>query len=176
MTRLRLAAALSGLLWLAACNPTFNWRTVPADGAAVQALMPCKPDRAEREVPLGGPPAQLHMMSCDAGGLTFAVAWVDAGEAERVAPALAAWRRATLAAVQADPALAESPEATWPAALAGADVVQGLVAQGRDHRGQPISVRALHASQGARLFQAAIYGPSIPPETAASFFEGLQLP
>lgn len=176
MNRFRLAGALSGLLWLAACTPTFNWRTVQADGGAVQALMPCKPDRAEREVPLGGPPAQMHMMSCDTGGLTFAVAWVDAGDAARAAPALAAWRRATLAAVRADPALADAAAAAWPAVLARADAVQGLAAQGTDHRGQAIAVRAVHAAQGSRLVHAAIYGPSIPPEAAATFFEGLQLP
>ena len=176
MTRLRLASVWAALLWLAACSPTFNWRTVQADGAAVQALMPCKPDRAEREVPLGAALAPLHMMSCDTGGLTFAVAWVDAGDAARAATVLAAWRRATLAAVRADPALADSPHAAWPALLPGADAVQGLVAQGTDHRGQPIEVRALHAVQGQRLYQAALYGPAIPAELAATFFEGLQLP
>lgn len=176
MNRFRLAGALSGLLWLAACNPTFNWRTVQAEGAAMQALMPCKPERADREVSLGGPPVPLHMMSCDTGGLTFAVAWVDAGEPAAAGPALSAWRRATLVAVRADPALADTPDAAWPATLAGADAVQGLVARGTDHRGQAITVRALHASAGSRLVQAAIYGPAIPPELAATFFEGLQLP
>lgn len=176
MTRFRLACALTGLLCLAACNPTFNWRTVRADGAPLQALMPCKPDRAEREVPLGGPLATLHLLSCDAGGLSFAVAWVDAAEPARAEPALAAWRRATLLAVMADPALADEAAAQWPAKLAGADHVMGLQTQGRDHRGQPIALRALHATQGQRVLHAAIYGPAIPAELATTFFDGLQLP
>lgn len=176
MTRSRLAGALTGLLCLAACNPTFNWRTVRAEGAPVQALMPCKPESAEREVPLGGPHATLHLMSCDSGGLSFAVAWLDAGEPARAESALAAWRRATLLAVMAEPALADEAGAQWPAVLSGADRVLGLQAQGRNHRGEPIEVRALHAAKGQRLVHAAIYGRAIQPEVAATFFEGLQLP
>jgi hypothetical protein len=177
MTRSRrLPGALAGLLLIAACTPTFNWRTVRAEGAPLQALMPCKPDRAEREVPLGGLNATLHMLSCDTGGLTFAVAWVDAGDAARAALALQAWRRATLVAVQADPAVADDPAAQWPAALSGSDSALGLQASGRDPRGEPVKVRALHASQGGRLVHAAIYGRDIAPEQAATFFEGVTLP
>ena len=177
MTRSRrLAGALAALLLFAACSPTFNWRTVRADGAPVQALMPCKPDRAEREVPLGGLNATLHMLSCDTGGLTFAVAWLDAGDAARAALALDAWRRATLVAVHADPALADDPAAQWPAAVPGTDRALGLQAGGRDPRGEPVTVRALHAAQGGRLVHAAIYGRAIDPELASTFFDGLRLP
>lgn len=176
MTRFRPAGALIALLCLAACTPTFNWRTVRAEGAPLQALMPCKPDRAERQVPLGGPQATLHLLSCDTGGLSFAVAWVDAGEPARAEPTLLAWRRASLLAVKADPALAEQASAEWPARLAGAERVLGLQAQGRNHRGEAIELRALHARQGQRVLHAAIYGRAIPPDTAATFFDGLQLP
>ena len=177
MTRTRrLAGALAGLLLLAACNPTFNWRTVRGDGAPMQALMPCKPDRAEREVPLGGLNVTLHMMSCDTGGLTFAVAWLDAGDATRAAIALDAWRRATLVAVHAAPTLADDPAAQWPAAVPGADRAVGLQAGGRDPRSEPVTVRALHAAQGGRLVHAAIYGRAIDPELASTFFDGLRLP
>lgn len=177
MTRFRrLPGALAGLLLIAACTPTFNWRTVRAESAPVQALMPCKPDRAEREVPLGGLNATLHMLSCDTGGLTFAVAWVDAGDAARAALALQAWRRATLVAVHADPAMVDDPAAQWPAALAGSDNALGLQASGRDPRGEPVNVRALHASQGRWLVHAAIYGHAIEPEPAATFFEGMKWP
>ena len=39
--------ALSVLcLALAACSPSHNWRLSRLDGVPVQALMPCKPERA----------------------------------------------------------------------------------------------------------------------------------
>ena len=46
----------SGLLqrWLSrACTPTFNWRETPVGDDGMIALLPCKPDRATRALPLG---------------------------------------------------------------------------------------------------------------------------
>jgi hypothetical protein len=163
--------AAAGLLM--ACNPTFNWRTVRADGAPLQALMPCKPDAASRQVPLGGVPTALQMRSCDAGGLTFAVAWADVGEAARVEPALRGWQQATLVAVRADAASGAEPRPQ--VRVSGADRAEALSARGLDHRGEPIEVRAVHVVRGTHLHQAAIYGPSIDDDVARTFFEGLQV-
>lgn len=96
-----LALALSG------CNPTFNWRDVRPDGTRLSLLMPCKPDKAQKKVPLGGSPTELMMLSCDAGGMTFAVGTADVGDAAKVAAALAQWQAVTLANIKA-PALSPS--------------------------------------------------------------------
>ena len=115
----RAAFAAAFLLLASACSPTFNWRELRVDGTPLQALMPCKPDTASRPVPLGGAgtaPVELHMHSCEAGGLRFAVAWADVGQPAQVAPALAAWRQASLQAIRAS-------GADWPVTLAGADDV-----------------------------------------------------
>lgn len=65
MTRVTAASLL--LLLLAACNPVFNWREVRPDNTALTLLLPCKPDKAQRSVPLGGRPTELAMLACDAG-------------------------------------------------------------------------------------------------------------
>ena len=65
---------LGACLALAGCNPALNWRVARLDGAPVQALLPCKPERAERQVPLTASGTTLRLMSCKAGGLTFALA------------------------------------------------------------------------------------------------------
>jgi len=176
--RLRpLVLALPVWLVLAACNPTFNWRELRPEGTPLQALMPCKPESATRAVPLdGGAPVDLHMHSCDTGGLTFAVAWVELGDAVRVPAALSGWRRATLAAVQVDPARADDPATAWSTAVPGATQSSGLTAVGRNHLGQPVQVRALHFVRGAQVYQAAVYGPSPGDEIMGVFFEGLKLP
>ncbi len=173
MPPFRYAGLLAVPLLLAACSPTFNWRALPADGTPLQALMPCKPDKAERDVPLAGVPTLLQMRSCDAGGLTFVVAWADVGVPARVAPALAGWRRATLLALRAAPADEDALPAS--ARVVGASEVIGLQAEGRDHRGEPVRVQAVHAARGTLLVQAAIYGRAIDPRVADTFFEGLQL-
>lgn len=176
--RLRpLGLALSAWLVLAACNPTFNWRELRPEGSPLLALMPCKPESATRPVPLdGGAPMDLHMHSCDTGGLTFAVAWAELGDAARMPGALNGWRRATLAAVQVDPARADDPATTWSAAVPGATQAIGLTAEGRNHLGQPVQVRAVHFARGTQVYQAAVYGPKPGDEIAGTFFDGLKLP
>jgi len=167
---------LAALSLLAACSPTFNWRALPVDGAPLQALLPCKPDKAEREVPLAGTPTVLQMRSCEAGGLTFAVAWADVREPARVPAALAGWRRASLMALKADPALADAAVVPPAPMVKGASQALGLQAEGTDHRGSPMRMRAVHATRGTLIVQAAVYGPTIDERVAATFFEGLQLP
>ena len=62
------------LLALSACSPTFNWRELRLEGAPLQALMPCKPETAQRSVPLMGKPTALHLLACAIGGVQFAIA------------------------------------------------------------------------------------------------------
>lgn len=163
-------------LFLVACSPTFNWRELRDDAIELKAVMPCKPDRAEREVPLGEGPQKLHMHSCEAGGLTFAIAWVRLPDAAQAMSALEPWRRATLATLQAGWSLPDDADLAWPARVAGSDGVLGLRAQGQSHSGQAVQARAVYFSRGATVYHAAIYGPRIPDEVASSFFDALRLP
>lgn len=169
------AAALAVLPALVACNPTFNWRELRPDGTPLLALMPCKPESATRPVPLGGAPVELHMHSCETGGLRFAVAWADVGNAAQAAAALAAWRSAGLRSLRVTPSPAGDTAAGWPMALAGADAVLGVSALGRDPQGQPVRTRAAYFAQGSRVFQAAVYGAELPDEVVEPFFAGLRL-
>lgn len=163
------------LLALAACYPTFNWREWRPEGTPLQALMPCKPETAERLVPLGGSPTVLHMHSCKVGDLTFALAWADASDAAAVPATLADWQRASLATIRIDPALQADPALRWTATVAGSTMAQGLSAQGTDARGQPVSTRAVYFARGTQVFQAAIYGAA-SDEVRSTFFDGLALP
>ena len=81
MRCLLLAAALA-LAALGGCSPTLNWRETRFDGADLTAMLPCKPDRAERTVPLAGRDAPLRMQGCEAGGATADHEHVD-GSASR---------------------------------------------------------------------------------------------
>lgn len=138
--------------------------------------MPCKPDSAERQVPLGGAATTLHMHSCETGGLTFAVAWADVTDAARVPQALADWRRAALAAIRVDPVLAEDPARQWTRAIPGAQEILGLKAQGSNHQGQVLRAQTLYFARGTQVFQAAMYGQDWKEDVADSFFDGLRLP
>ena len=84
---------------LAACSPALNWRSVAVPEAALQVMLPCKPDNAVRTVELAGAPLALSLLSCDADGATFAVSYATLTDPARAGVALEHWRAATLARI-----------------------------------------------------------------------------
>jgi hypothetical protein len=163
------------VIGVAACSPTFNWRELRPESAPLEALMPCKPESATRPVPLLGAPIPLHMYSCEAGGLTFAIAWAELAEAEQVGAALNQWQAASLAAIQIKPTDRERYE-PWAVKVAGAAGAQGVKAQGLDHRGQMLLSQMAYFGKDRKIYQAAIYGDKIDDTVSGTFFEGLVLP
>ncbi|MDO8903766.1 hypothetical protein [Hydrogenophaga sp.] len=165
-----------GLLLLGACSPTFNWRDLRPNGTPLQALMPCKPELVERTVPLAGAPTRMHMHNCEAGGRTFVVAWADVTGEARVPEILAGWRAGSLAAIRVDPATASDVNTEWPVQVKGAQHLLGLQATGQDPQGKTTQIRGAYFAKGTQVFQAAVYGPTLPDEALTPFFEGLRLP
>lgn len=166
-------SAAAGLLALAACSPAFNWREVRPENTRLSFLLPCKPDRAQKIVPLGGQSSTLSMLGCDAGGATFAVAVADLGDPSKAAPVLAQWQSLTLANMKAGPATSQ----VLPIKLPGAAVEPGPVlvkAQGQRADGTAVSGQAAYFAQGSQVFQAVIYSAQITPEVAETFFSNLR--
>lgn len=158
-----------------ACSPTFNWRELRPEGTPLEALMPCKPESASRPVPLLGTPVELHMHSCETGGLTFAIAWAGLADAAPAQEALAAWQAASLAAIRVDPGDAAAWE-TWSVQVPGATRTQGVKARGSDHLGQPLQATMAYFEKDRKIYQAAIFGARIDDAVRVAFFEGLVLP
>jgi hypothetical protein len=171
-----LAFGLTVLLLVSACSPTFNWRELRLQGTPLLALMPCKPEHASRTVPLAGASTEMHLHSCDAGGLSFAIAWSELGDSARVDAALREWPRASLASLRLAPELLDEPETQWAFRLPGAPKAQGLTVQGTGPQGQAVQMRAAYFARGTQVYQAAVYGPSLPDEVTTAFFEALHLP
>ena len=155
---------------LAACNPTFNWRDVRPSGTQLALLMPCKPDAAQKTVPMAGQPTALSLLSCDTGGVTFAIAVADVKNAADVPRALAQWQVATLGNIKAAP---NPPTATikLKGLPSGAVLVKAV---GQRANGQPVSSQAAYFVQGSQVFQAVMYADKISPEVAETFFSGLK--
>lgn len=137
--------------------------------------MPCKPESASRSVPMLGTPVELHMHACEAGGLRFALAWADVGQAAQVPVALAAWRSASLQTLRVT-ASPDDPALAWPVKVAGVALVNGVQAQGQDPQGQATKSRSAYFSRGTQVFQAAVYGARLNDEAVEAFFGGLALP
>lgn len=157
---------------LLACSPALNWREVRAEAGDLTVLLPCKPDRASKSVPLGGEATRLLIMGCEAAGALFAVSVADLGDTSRAAEVLAQWQALTLAHIRA----AQPQQLAAP--LAGADLQPPpvlLVAQGTHPDGQPVQGQWLFFSRGSLVFQVAIYAPRIVPEAAETFFASVKI-
>ncbi len=158
---------------VAACSPTFNWREVPVADAGLVALLPCKPDRAERALPFGPETVRIDMAGCETGGATFAVAHATADGPAQAEAWLRAWRAATrgqlgeVAATEAPATLKHAAAAPAPVRL---EAQQGAA-----------PVRMLWFAQSQKdgrvaLYQATVLGRPSAADAATTFFEGLRLP
>lgn len=164
---LLLAAAASG------CSPTFNWREVRAEPSGLQAMLPCKPDKATRRVPMGGAQVELSLLGCDTGGATYAVLQAEVADPARPAEILAQWNQATLANMKSErsQAVAFVPP--------GADALPTSLrvsAQGRRADGSPVRGEAAYFARGRHVYQAVVYAQDPRPDTLQPFFEGLKFP
>lgn len=170
------AAVLFAALWLAACSPTFNWREVRPDTSTLIALLPCKPDQAMRAVSLAGRPVRLDMLSCDAGGATFAIGHMAISDPAQAGEMLAQWRAVTLANLRAT---VSSDEPFLPKGTLALPQSVRVVASGQRADGQAVAVHAAWFAQGTssgiQLFQAVVYASKVSMEVSDTFFSALRL-
>lgn len=162
--------ALTTLTLLTACSPTFNWRDVRPDGTRLALLLPCKPDKAHKAVPIAGQQVEINLLNCDAGGVTFAVSTADVSDAAKTGAVLAQWQSAALINIKA--ALPVSRDAFVLQGLASGGVV--VKATGQRSNGQAVNSHAVYFAQGSRIFQAVIYADKIDPDVADTFFSSLK--
>ena len=165
------------LLVLGACQPALNWRESGNDASPLTALLPCKPDKATREVPMAGQTVTLDMLGCDAAGATFAVSHARLPDPMQAGPALAGWRAAVLANMQATEVV-ETPF-TLTGSLGLPQAVR-LRAQGRRADGDTVTAQAVWFARvdrgAADVFHAVVYADRPDDGVANTFFDGLRLP
>jgi hypothetical protein len=69
------ALAIAAALLLGACYPDLDWREVSSTEGGYAVLLPAKPERATREVAIGGRRLVLNMASVHKEGMAFGVAY-----------------------------------------------------------------------------------------------------
>lgn len=176
MTRPRPWSATLLAAALLACSPALNWREIRIEGTPLRMLLPCKPDRAEREVAMGGRRLPLRMLGCDADGATFAVSHVQAPSAAGLdaAALLEGWKAAVLAHVQAKAVVEEG----WVRAGLGiTGPALRLRAEGRKADGEAVAMQAAWFATadaaGLHLVHAVVFAPQARPDVAESFFSSV---
>lgn len=158
---------------LAACSPALNWREVRPGGAELKALLPCKPDQAQRRQHLAGQDLDISMLGCETGGALFAVSVAELGDPQRAQAVQSQWQAQVLGTMQAG----ESKSSAFQLKGAGAQLPPvALSARGVRPDGRPVLVQGVWFARGTRLYHAVIYADAIRSEQSEPFFSGLELP
>lgn len=162
---------MGSLVWMVGCSPSENWRVITLYDHGVTAMIPCKPEEAQRQVPMLGAQVPLEMRSCELNGTTYAVAWLPLQSAEQGEPAMRAWLQGSQSSAGAVSS-AEVKRASVP----HAQQAWRWGGEGQS-QGQPIKVEYLYAYQGKWLVQLATFqrGQSVRRDYD-TFWEGLTLP
>jgi hypothetical protein len=167
----RLAPALLLALAAAACSPTFNWREIRVESTPLRAMLPCKPDKASRTVPMAGADVQLEVLGCETGGATFALLHATLQDPSRADEVLVQWNRATLANLHGT---ASASRAFMPAGATPLPGAQRVSAGGKRQDGSAVRGEAAYFSRGPQVFQAVVYASDPKPEWLQPFFDGLR--
>lgn len=156
---------------LAACSPALDWRETRPAHAGIALLMPCKPQLHERQVVLAGSTVRMALHACSAGEQTWALAFADVGDPQRLGAALQALAQAATDNVNATSAREMSlavPGATPHGASKRAQ------AQGRLADGQTRHLQFAVFAHGTQVFQATALGPTLPADAAQTFMESIR--
>jgi len=146
------AGALASTLALAlsACSPALDWRTVELEG--LRTVLPCKPDRAARDVVLGPLPVRMSMAGCEAQGALFAISQVTVPAGADAADLEQAWRSAALAQMQAS----HSEMRTLPQ-RPQSPPVRVIRADGQKPDGSPVQASLAWVVHQGSVFHLAVY-------------------
>lgn len=168
---------------LTACSPALNWRAVQVE--QLQAMLPCKPDHAQRPVRLGPLDVTMQMSGCEASGALYAISHVRVGNALQASAAQTDWRAATLANLQAGSVQSQvlpwarpgaGPSESGTAGLATHPPLEILAVQGQGPDGKMVQARLAWISRGADLYHIAVYGPQLDDAMLEMLFSDLRLP
>lgn len=161
---------------LAACSPTYNWRTVSNDASGYSVDLPAKPRSDQRDVDIDGTLMHMRMQTAEVNDVLFVVGTVALPDArhETQQQALAFLRDGLAHNVGMAP---DARDIAVPVATGGA--VGGIEMRLTGKAGEKAESRTIHArlvAKGARVYEVAIVGRAEPPaEQIDQFFQSFRL-
>lgn len=156
---------------LAACSPALDWRETRPAHTGLALLMPCKPQLHQRQVVLAGATVRMTLHACSAGDQTWALAFADIGDPQRLGAALQALAQAATHNVNAT-ATREMALAVPGATPHGS--AKRAQAQGQLADGQARQVQFAVFAHGTQVFQATALGATLPADAAQTFMESIR--
>ena len=170
---MRIPRAVIAAFFAVGCSPTLDWREIRPEGADVVALFPCRPDRHARPMMIAGVRTSMEMLVCSAGGVTFAVSFVDLVDPALVTAAVTELQIAALANIGGVQLSSEPVQVSGMTANAQAAM---LVMNGGLPDGVAVQEQAAFFVKGLRVYQASVIGAKLRAEMTDTFFASLKLP
>lgn len=161
---------------LAACSPTYDWRTIMNNDNGYTVDLPAKPSLDERQIDIDGKPMKMAMQTAEAGDAVFAVGTIMLPDDKpQTQQATLDFLRAGLARNLGVPPNAQAT----PVPLAAGGQVTGLEVTFSGKAGPKQEFRVMHArlvAKGRHVYQAAVIGQKEPPpEQLDQFFGSFKL-
>jgi len=168
--------ALATAFALAACSPTYDWRTVSSNENGYTVDLPAKPGKDERSIDVNGTPMRMRVQTAEVADDVFVVGMLELPDAQPATQQKALdFLRAGLARNVGAPAQAHA--VAVPLAAGGS--IEGMEMRMAGNVGANGEARTIHArlvAKGARAYQVAIVGRAEPPvEQADQFFGSFKL-
>lgn len=165
---------LPAALVLGACSPALNWRQAPL--GALSFSLPCKPDKAQRAVPLAGRNVTLEMQGCEARGALFAISRAQVGDATAIPAVVQAWRASALAALRTDEGVATVLAAPRYGRVPGLASAVWLRVAGQRPQGGVVQAQLAWLVLGGDVYHLAVYADPLGPDMTEPFFTDITLP
>lgn len=164
------ARVLGVCMVLAACSPALNWRETRLSG--LTALLPCKPDQAQRDVQLGTRTVRMEMQGCDKQSTLFAISHIALRTPAQASEVIADWRSSTLANMRSTAAVGKP----FPVkGLATHPVAVQIDTQGMDASGAPVQAKLAWFVSGTDVFHLAVYSPKLVEAMTEPLFSDLRI-
>jgi hypothetical protein len=171
-----LGAALVATV-LAACSPSFDWRTVTNDDGGFSVMFPAKVTLDERQLNIDGHPMKMQMQAAKANDVVFAVGVVTLpDDSPALQRAVQTFLQDGLARNVGSKPVTQAAKIRLSEPSQQIDATQmdvsGPVPGGHDRR----VIHALFAARGRHVYQAVVIAGKNPTEDQMSqFFDSLRL-
>jgi hypothetical protein len=155
---------------LGACSPSLDWRTVELPDSDLQAVLPCRPGRFERAVVVAGRSLKLFMISCEAGGVTYALSTAEVGDASQVENVLSALLVAARSSIRGEgTSVSTQPQGATPFRNNASARFHGVRPDGT-----PVQEAILVFGRGSRVYEAIAIGRGLQDAAVQPFQEALR--
>lgn len=157
------------VLGLAGCTPALNWRAINLDG--MSTWLPCKPDRAQRQLEIGEQKIIMEMAGCEAQGVMYAVSHARVQAASESQAVTVAWQKASFKQM-----LAGAPQqSVFQTRGEKPATGQFFKLTGARSNGQVLEAQLAWVVLGTEIYHLAMYSQAITSDQADPFFSEVKI-